>query len=98
MRSAPRSKNVTALSSSHPGFMRADFSGAVYELIQRELLPHPEYTGFRAETASLTECGEIPERYRDRSFGTALTESQRNLVSYFPHSKEAFVDQAHQSL
>lgn len=98
MARAPRSEKVTPTPSSHPGFMRADFSGPVYELIQRELLPHPEYQGLRAGRISLAEYGRILERSSERSFGTALTENQRNLVTRFPHSEEAFVDEALTSL
>lgn len=98
MTRAPRIDKVPPISSSHPGFMRADFSGPVYELIQRELLPHPEYQGLRAGKISLEEYGRILEHSSEHSFGVALTENQRNLVTRFPHSEEAFVDEALKSL
>ena len=98
MTPAPSNEKVTSLSSSHPGFMRADFSGPVYELIQRELLPHPEYQGLRAGKISLAAYSQMLERSGEYSLGTVLTENQRNLVTRFPHSEEAFVDQALASL
>lgn len=82
------------LSYSHPGFARRDFSGPVYDLIQRELSPHPDYLQLRSGQLSAAQYLKRLETSSDQAIGSALSENQRHLVARFPLSEEAFVDRA----
>jgi len=87
-----------SLQRSHPGFVRRDFSGAVYDLIERELSPYNEYLQVRAGEISAADYLRSIENSGGDGLGAALTENQRHLVARFPRSEEEFVDLTLQGL